>query len=121
MQITAHEETKKASPRRSRPIQMIVRMSQDEKDFIMKKMQKSGLDNFNLYALKMLVVGEVKNVDLTHYHELATEVSRVGANINQIAKLANSTGGIYPHEVAVLQERMDSIWQLLKSSLSEQR
>ena len=121
MQITAHEETKKAPPRRSRPIQMIVRVSQEEKDFIMKKMQKSGLDNFNLYALKMLIVGDIKNVDLTHYRELAIEVSHIGATINQIAKFANATGGIYPQEIAVLQERMDEIWQLLKSSLSELR
>jgi len=113
--------THKTAPHRSRPIQMIVRMSQDEKEFIMKKMETSGLSSFNLYALKMLIVGEVKNVDLTHYHELAKEVSRIGTNINQIAKFANSCGNTYPREIRDLQEMMEGIWQLLKSSLSEQR
>ena len=113
--------TQESAPKRSRPIQMIVRMSQEEKEFILKKMEASGLSNLNLYALKMLIVGEVKNVDLTHYHELAKEVSRIGTNINQIAKFANSCGNIYPREIRDLQEMMEGIWQLLKSSLSEQR
>jgi hypothetical protein len=110
--------TQKAAPQRSRPVQMIVRMSQEEKDYVMKKMEASGLRNFNLYALKMLIVGKVINVDLTHYHELAKEVSRIGANINQIVRAVNSTGRIFESEVAGLQQRMEEIWQLLKSNLS---
>jgi len=113
--------TQKSAARRTRPVQMIVRMSQEEKDFIMKKVKQAGHDNFNLYALKMLIVGEIKNVDLIHYHELAKEVSRIGANINQVVKFVNANGRIYPQEIAELQERMNDIWQLLRSSLSEQR
>jgi len=111
----------KTTQRRSRNVQMIVRMMPEEKEFILRKMRKTGLDNFNLYALRMLIAGEVKNVDLTHYHELAQEVSRIGTNINQIARFINSTGGVYAPLMEELQERMDAIWQLLKSSLSEQR
>jgi len=113
--------TQKAPPRRERNRTMTIRATQEEKDFIMRKMKKSGAGNFNTYALKMLIVGEVKNVDLTHYHELAKEVSRVGTNINQIVKFVNARGNIYPQEVAGLQRGMDEIWQLLKSSLSAQR
>ena len=118
---SVQEETKKAPPRRARNIQMTIRMMPEEKDFIMKKMRKSGLDNFNLYALKMLIVGEVKNVDLTHYHELAREVSSIGKNINQIAKYTNAHHGVHALEIADLQDRMEDIWQLLKLNLSEQR
>ena len=113
--------TQKATPRRTRNVAMTVRTTQEEKDFIMAKMKKSGSGTFNIYALKMLTIGEVKNIDLTHYRELAKEVNRVGANINQIVKFANANGGIYPQEIAELQQRMEDIWQLLKSSLSELR
>ena len=118
---SVQEETKKAPPRRARNIQMTIRMMPEEKDYIMKKMRKSGLDNFNLYALKMLIVGEIKKVDLTHYHELAREVSSIGKNINQIAKYANAHHGVHALDIADLQDRMEDIWQLLKSNLSEQR
>ena len=113
--------TQKTTPRRTRNVTMTVRATQEEKDFIMAKIKKSGSGTFNTYALLMLTIGEVKNVDLTHYRELAKEVNRIGANINQIAKFANANGGIYPQEIAELQERMNEIWRLLKSSLSELR
>ena len=113
--------TQKATPHRTRNVTMTVRATQEEKDFIMAKMKKSGSGTFNTYALLMLTIGEVKNVDLTYYRELAKEVNRVGTNINQIAKFANANGGIYPQEIAELQERMNEIWRLLKSSLSELR
>ena len=116
-QTTAQKPTQ----RRTRNISIVIRATQDEKDFIMKKFKKSRSGIFNTYALMMLVVGEVKNVDLTHYRELAKEVSRIGTNINQIVKFTNANGNIYPQEIAELQERMDEIWRLLKSSLSEQR
>ena len=111
----------KAAPHRERNRTLTIRASQEEKDFIMRKMEKSGAGNFNTYALKMLIVGEIKNVDLTHYHELAQEVNRIGTNINQVVKFVNANGNIYPQEIAELQTRMEDIWQLLKSSLSELR
>ena len=111
----------KSTPHRTRNVTMTVRATQEEKDFIIAKMKKSGSGTFNTYALLMLTIGEVKNVDLTNYRELAKEVNRVGANINQIVKFANANGGIYPQEIAELQQRMEDIWRLLKSSLSELR
>ena len=103
---------------RTRNIQMVIRATQEEKDFIMNKMSKSGVNNFNIYALKMLIIGEIKNVDLSYYHELAKEVSCVGNNINQIVRFANTNGSLYAPEIHDLQRRMEDIWQLLKSSLS---
>lgn len=102
---------------RTRSVQMIVRMTPEEKEIIMKKVAQSGL-SFNLYALVMLRAGEVKNIDLTHYRELAVEVSRIGTNINQITKSINTHGRIYEEQIAEIQSRLEEIWQLLKSSLS---
>jgi len=111
----------KITPRRTRNIQMIVRVTSEEKEFIMEKMQQSGVRTFNIYALLMLMGGEINNVDLTHYHELAKEVNKIGVNINQIAHVANASGNISAGEIENLKERVDDIWQLLKSSLSALR
>ena len=62
---------------------MTVRATPEEKDFIMAKMRRSGSGTFNTYALLMLTIGEVKNIDLTHYRELAKEVNRIGANLQK--------------------------------------
>jgi len=111
----------KVRQKRTRSVQMIVRATSEEKEFIMEKMHRSGVRSFNIYALLMLMGGEVKNVDLTHYHELAKEVNKVGVNVNQIAHVANASGNISAGEFQNLQERMDDIWRLLKSSLSALR
>ena len=113
-----HQSQKAKTQRRSRSVQMIVRMTPEEKEFISDKMKRSGLDNFNLFVLTMLIRGEVKNVNLAHYRDLAREVSRVGVNINQIAKSVNANGGAYGPEIEELKKKMEEIWRLLKSSLS---
>jgi len=107
-----------SAPYRKRNVQMIVRVTQEERDYIMEKMKQSGISSFNAFAWMMLMGGKVNNVDLTHYHELAKEVRSIGTNINQIAKFTNSNGRIYPQEIMELQERMNEIWRLLKSNLS---
>ena len=111
----------KKEQNRTRNVQINIRVTPEEKDFIMKKFEKFGHGNFNLFARKMLITGSVQNVDLTHYHELAKEVNRIGTNINQIAKFIDTNGKIYATEIEDLQRRVAEIWQLLKSSLSEQR
>ena len=117
--MDVQQQTQETKPqRRRRSVQMIVRMTPEEKEFILDKMNRSGIDNFNLFVLTMLIRGEVKKVDLTHYHELAKEVSRVGVNINQIAKFVNASGGVYGPEIEDLKKNMEEIWRLLKSSLS---
>ena len=103
---------------RARAEQLIVRVTPREKELIQKKMEQSHTDNFNRYARKMLIDGYVLHVDLSQFHELAGEVHKVGLNINQVAKTANTTGMIYADDIIRLKEVMDEIWQLLKSSLS---
>jgi hypothetical protein len=112
---------RKPEPNRKRNVQMILRLTPDEKDFIMCKMKAVGYSNFSSFVRTILIRGEVKNVDLTHYRELAKEISRIGVNINQIVRFANANGNLYPQEIAELQQRMEDIWRLLKSNLSAQR
>lgn len=103
---------------RARAEQLIVRVTPEEKQLIQKKMQQLGTDNFSRYARKMLIDGYVIHVDLAEFQPLASEVNKVGVNINQIAKTVNATGMIYGDDIQQLKEMMDAIWRLLKSSLS---
>ncbi len=115
-------KARKPEPNRTRNVQMILRLTPDEKDFILYKMKACGFNNLSLFVRTMLIRGEVKIVDLSHYRELAKEVSRIGVNINQVVKAANASGGcLYPQEIAALQQRMEDVWRLLKSNLSAQR
>ena len=103
---------------RKRAVQLIVRVTQDEKDHIYKKMELHGTENFNAYARKMLIDGYVVRVDTAHFQSLAHEVNKIGVNINQLARVANTTGMVTNNDISRVQELVNELWQLLKSSLS---
>lgn len=104
---------------RTRDVQLILRVTPQEHEHIKKKMVLMKTNNFNAYARKMLIDGYVIEVDLSKYHELAGEVNKIGVNINQIARMANETRSVSPQQINRLQQEVEQIWQLLKSSLSE--
>jgi hypothetical protein len=104
---------------RTRNEQLIVRVSPEEKKLIQKKMSQYHTNNFSRYARKMLIDGYVIHLDLSEFQKLSSEVNAVGTNINQIAKVANATGRVYESDIAEAKERVDEIWRLLKSYLSE--
>ena len=81
-------------------------------------MELHGTENFNAYARKMLIDGYVVRVDTAHFQDLANEVNKIGVNINQLARVANTTGMVTSRDISRVQELVNEIWQLLKSSLS---
>ena len=98
---------------------MRLAVTEYEKELIEKKMQQLGTKTFGAYARKMLIDGYIIKVDYGQQKKLAA-VSRVASNINQICRRINSTGHFYTDDVAELKERQGEIWQLLKSSQSEE-
>ena len=106
--------------RRTRDIQKKIWLTPQEERTIAKKMEMIGTENFGAYARKMLIDGYIIKVDYTQQKKLAAAVSRAASNINQICRRINSTGHFYEDDVAELKERQKEIWQLLKSSQSEE-
>ena len=105
---------------RTRPIILRFAVTEYEKRLIAGKMQQIGTKNFGAYARKMLIDGYIIKVDYTQQKKLAAAVSRIASNINQIYRRINSTGHFYDDDIAELKERQKEIWQLLKSSQSEE-
>ena len=98
---------------RTRPNQILFFVSDDEKRIIKAKMAQLGTKNMGAYLRKMAIDGYIIKVDYTQQKKLAAAVSRVASNIN-------STGHFYADDIAELKERQGEIWQLLKSSQSEE-
>ena len=110
----------KGMANRTRPNQILFFVSDDEKRIIKAKMAQLGTRNMGAYLRKMAIDGYIIKVDYTQQKKLAAAVSRVASNINQICRRINSTGHFYADDVAELKERQGEIWQLLKSSQSEE-
>ena len=107
-------------PDRTRPIRKEICLNEQELNLIQHKMRQLGTHNFGAYARKMLIDGYIIKVDYTQQKKLAAAVSRAASNINQICRRINSTGHFYADDIAELKERQGEIWQLLKSSQSEE-
>jgi glutamine synthetase type III len=103
---------------RKRAVQLIVRVTAEEKDHIHKKMELYGKENFNSYARKMMIDRYIVKVDTAHFQDLAYEVNKIGTNVNQLARIANTTGMVTSNDISRVQELMNELWRLLKSSLS---
>lgn len=105
---------------RTRPIILRLAVTDQEKSLIEHKMKQIGTNNFGAYARKMLIDGYIIKVDYTEQKKLAAAVNKIGANINNICRRINSTGHFYQDDVDELKEKLDLIWQSLKSKQSEE-
>ena len=99
---------------RKRNVQIIVRVTEDERTLIEEKMRQIPTMNLSAYSRKMLIDGYIIKVDYTEQKKLAAAVSRAASNINQICRRINSTGHCYEDDVAELKARQAEIWELLK-------
>ena len=51
------------------------------------------------YLRKMAIDGIIVNTDTTYLEKQFYEMHKIGVNVNQLAKLANSTGAVTPEEM----------------------
>ena len=102
---------------KSRPRQLIVRLSDSELQKIKRQVVKSGLSQQD-YARITLLTGSVTNTD--GVKQVIPEMKRIGSNINQITRRCNS--GFLPDsdDLSYIRKELDLLWQLLKQYLPTQ-
>ncbi|MDO4647015.1 MAG: plasmid mobilization relaxosome protein MobC [Eubacteriales bacterium] len=105
-----------ANRKRDIPIQFFV--TSDEKKQIRKKMILSKTSNLGAYLRKMAIDGIIVNTDTSYLEKQYFEMHRIGVNVNQLAKLANTTGAVTPQEMNELKGMIKEIWHILRSSAS---
>ena len=102
---------------RLRPVQMKFYVTEEEKNFIYKKMSLIGVKNLSAYLRKMAIDGYIVKIDLSDVKE-AIRLLRINANnLNQYAKRANETGSIYLEDIRDLQKNRDALWQVMRDIL----
>ena len=105
--------------KRRRGVPLNVWLTQEEHDTIQQRMGEAGTQNMSAYIRKMALNGYVLNVDLSPVRELVTLQRRCANNLNQIAVSVNTYGGIYPSEIATLQEDYSDLWEPLNCLLKQ--
>lgn len=104
---------------RTRPLNIHVMVTEEEKEIIEERRKLAGFQNTGAYMRKIAIDGRIFKIDHSPLRELSSHLTKVSTNINQIAKRVNSTDSIYKEDVAELKEMTEEIWQSLKSILSK--
>ena len=105
---------------RTRKVQLKFWVTEEERAIIERKMEMLKTKNMGAYLRKMAIDGYIIVVDYTEQKKLAAEINKIGVNINTVCRRINSTGRFYQDDIDELKEKMDAVWQLLKSKQSEE-
>ncbi len=96
---------------RKRNVQIIIRVTEEERALIEEKMQQIPTLNLSAYARKMLIDGYI-TLDLQEVKGHTALLQKIGVNINQIAKRINETGRIYADDMDEIKRVMEEVWRL---------
>ena len=99
----------------TRPLQMIFRVSEHEKELIRKKMELAKTKKQSAYLRKMAIDGAIFHIDYSQLREICGELGKIGANINQIAKRVNTSSRIYDEDIAEIKKKQAEIFELVNS------
>ncbi len=99
-------------------IQLHFRVTRREKEIIDQKMAQMGTKRLGVYLRKMAIDGYVVKLDLPEVRELVSLLRYAGNNLNQLTKIANTTGCIYEEEIGRLKERFYEISSVAQKLLS---
>lgn len=97
---------------RKRNVQIIIRVTEEERALIEEKMQQIPTLNLSAYARKMLIDGYIIILDLQEVKGHTAQLQKIGVNVNQIAKRINETGQIYADDMDEIKRVMEEVWRL---------
>lgn len=100
---------------RKRDVQILLWVTPEEKKMIRKRMILSKTSNMSVYLRKMAIDGMIVNTDTTYLKAIYQEMHKIGVNINQLAKVANTVGTATLQDIEELKEMVKKIWLTLRS------
>ena len=87
------------------------RVSRKELERIQQKKEEIGIRNMGAYLRKMAMDGVCIQLELgSELTEIRSLLGRCSSNLNQYAKVANTSGNIYAEDIRDLQKLMTEIW-----------
>lgn len=101
---------------RTRPKQLVIRLSEEEYQQVKSQVLKSGMKQQE-YLIKAITEQPITNLD--GLKEVVPEMKKAGTNLNQITHKINS--GEVPSNETFLQikKEYEEVWQLLKQLIQE--
>lgn len=101
--------------KRKRNIQVKFRVDKEEYECLLNKVQLSGKRNITTYLRCISLTGRIIIIRLDDIKTTSANIGRITSSINQIAKRVNATDSIYDEDITEIKNKVDDIWQELRS------
>lgn len=115
------KDEKKTKENRQRNIPIFLRLNEKEKYVLDIKFKASGLRTESDFLRRLILYGDVLVPDFEEVRQMNHLLGKLGNNINQIAKKANTFDSLSQNDIAEVKEMMNRLWQSQKSILSKLR
>ena len=93
-----------------------IKLTKEEKTLFKEKRKLAKCRNMSHFIRKCVLEKEIYQVDLKPFRDLQGLLSNATNNINQIAKLVNSTGIIYKDDINDIKKQIEhfskELWQI---------
>jgi hypothetical protein len=109
--MTAERRNEADTLNPKRPVSILLRITEAERDLIAEKMAAANMRNREAYIRKMVLDGYVVRVDFSDVRELSRLLRTAANNLNQISRRANETRSIYESDIKDLQDNYEKLWQ----------
>ena len=96
-----------------RDMRIDLRVTKNEYNLIIKKMQMIGCENMSAYIRKMAIDGMIIKLDIPELKEISSLLRYNGNNINQIAKRLNEGRQIYVEDINDIKDNQDRICKMM--------
>lgn len=106
-------------PNRVRKIQLIFRVTEQERRLIEARMQELGTNNREAYLRKIAIDGMIVKLEVQELKEIVSLMRRTSNNVNQIARRLNETGRIYEVDITDVQNQQEQLWNMLNSLITK--
>ena len=98
---------------RNRQNGVLVYLSDAEKQHLVKQTAVAGL-SVGAFIRKLIIGKEIRPRPPDELPELLRQLSGIGTNINQIAKVANASGYVRKEDIQNIMEMQAALWRAVK-------
>jgi hypothetical protein len=95
---------------RTRGVQLIIRVTEEEKGLIRDRMKLLHTDNMSAYIRKMAIDGYIINMDYSEIKNHAAQLNKIGVNINQLVKRMHQSENLHSEDIAEVKRLLHEIW-----------
>jgi hypothetical protein len=97
------------SVNRKRKKQVMMRLTEEEHDLLLQRMNEADIQNQEAYLRNMALTGYILRLDLSEVRETLRLIAKSASNINQVAKQVNETRSIYARDMITLREEVANL------------